>query len=202
VIPLVCTQPDRPAALVRAAVPVLPPMALQRGIGGGVLVWSSAGLYSTTKRTLSSSRSYVRVDDTSPISRHTECRTTLGGPAFERVTVALRASSPERWRPSYHVGAPPTPIRTPVPAPTSIPAVDVVAVVRNAIFIPHSVDPAISNLELVSAGTSYRTGFEYGSSSNDAAPISASLQDVTRAFDAADAQCRRPAHTGSARAVR
>jgi hypothetical protein len=37
-MPLFCTQPDRAAALVRATVPELPPMALQQDIGGVVRV--------------------------------------------------------------------------------------------------------------------------------------------------------------------
>jgi TonB family protein len=37
-IPLLCTQPDRPAALVQAARPEVPPMALQQGIAGVVRV--------------------------------------------------------------------------------------------------------------------------------------------------------------------
>jgi TonB family protein len=272
-------QPDRPPTLVRADVPVLPPMALQQGIGGVVavrvtldatgavrdvavtrtpsrvldreslraarastfaparrrcvsvasayefrvlydpnrqreplpptpspspsptplaapdltrpwtLVWSTGGSFSDTKRTLRSSRSYVRVD-TFTIERRKECGATLSAAELERVTAALRASAPEGWQPSYQFGAPPTPSPSPAPAPTSTPAVDAVAVVRGEIGMHRTVDGGSSDLMLVSGARSYRTSFEYGWSWPPTPPISAELQDVTRAFAAADAGCR------------
>jgi TonB family protein len=279
VIPVFCSQPDRPAALVRAAVPVLPPMALQQGIGGLVrvrvaldargnvrdvvvtrtpshvldreslrtarestfaparrrcvnvasayefrvlydperprepsppaptpspsptpppalnlalpwtLVWSESGSSSYSTRTLSSTRRFTRVDDTFPTSHHAECHATLSGAAFERAVAALRRSSPERWRPSYGIGAEATPIPAPAPAPTTAPAADVVAVVRGQVFIPRTADGASSGLTLTTGGSSYRTSFEYGSSWYGAEPISAEVQDVMRALRTADAEC-------------
>lgn len=277
-IPLFCTQPDRPAALVRAALPDLPPMALQQGIGGVVrvrvsldasgavrdvvvtstpsgilrseslrvarastfaparrrcvnvasayefrvlydperppvlpptptpspsptplpvpnfaqrwqLVWSTSGSYSYSERTLSSSRSYDRVEDTFPISHRVECRVTLSTPVFERFTAALRASHAERWRTSYRVGAEPTPAPSPVPVRTSTPAVDVVAVVRGEVFIPRTADLPTSKITLTAGGTSYRTSFDFGYEPG-VEPVPAETTNLTQAFDAADALCK------------
>ncbi|MDQ6943039.1 MAG: energy transducer TonB [Candidatus Eremiobacteraeota bacterium] len=278
-IPLICMQPDRPAALVRASTPDLPPMALQQGIGGVVrvrvsldasgavrdvvvtstpsgilrseslraarastfaparrrcvnvasayefrvlydperppalpprptpspspmpppapnlaqpwqLVWSTSGSYSYSTRTLSSSRSYSRIDDTFPISHRVECRVTLSTAAFERFTAELRASRAERWRSSYRVGAEPTAAPSPVPVPTSTPAVDVVAVVRGEVFIPHTADAGSSKITLTASRTSYETSFEYGYPPG-VEPVPAEVENLTRAFEAADAACKR-----------
>jgi TonB family protein len=282
-IPLFCMQPDRPAVLVRAARPDLPPMALQQGIAGVVRVrvaldatgavrdvaivsspsgilkseslraarastfaparrrctnvastyefrvlydpdrapelpvlrptpaptpspppapnlagawklkWSLGGSYSYTDRTLSSSRSYARVYDTFPLSHRKQCHTTLSGAAFERFVAALQASQPERWLPSYNVGPEPTPAPTIVPAPTIPPVVDVVAAVRAEIFIPpRTMDGGSSDLTLTAGGLTYATAFEYFPTYGDRHPIPTAVQDVMRAFDAADAECARP----------
>jgi TonB family protein len=154
------------------------------------LVWSTSGSYSYSTRTLSSSRSYSGVYDTFPISHRAECRVTLSSAAFDRFAAALRESRAERWRPSYRSGAEPTAAPSPVPVPTSTPAVDVVAVVRGEVFIPHTADAGTSKITLTASGTSYETSFEYGYSPG-VEPVPAEVENLTRAFDAADAACKR-----------
>ena len=271
-------QPDRPAALVRASTPDLPPMALQQDIGGVVrvrvsldasgavrdvvvtsspsgilkseslraarastfaparrrcvnvasayefrvlydptrppvlpprptpsptpapppvpdfaqpweLVWSTSGSYSYRTRTLSSSRSYDRVEDTFPISHRVECRVTLPTVAFERFTAALRASRAERWRTSYRVRAEPMPAPSPMPVRTSAPAVDVVAVVRGEVFIPHTDDLPTSKITLTAGAASYGTSFDFGYEPG-VEPVPAEVTNLTHAFEAADALCK------------
>ena len=288
-IPLFCMQPDRPAALVRAARPEVPPMAVQQGIAGIVrvrvaldatgavrdvaivsspsgvlkseslraarastfaparrrctnvassyefrvlydpdrapelpvlgptatptpspspppapnlsgawkLTWSAGGSYSFTDRTLSSSRSYARVDDTFPLSHRKDCHTTLSAAAFERFVAVLQASQPERWLRSYDVGPEPTLAPTAVPAPTIPPVVDVIAAVRAHFFIaPRTMDGGSSTLTLTAGSLTYGSAFEYVSAYGDWHPIPTTVQDLMHAFDAADAECARRGLTG------
>jgi hypothetical protein len=64
----------------------------------------------------------------------------------------------------------------------------VVAVVTGEVFVPHTADGGSSGLTLTIGGISYRTTLEY-SSAWGAEPITAEVQDVMRAVDAADAEC-------------
>ncbi len=160
--------------------------------GAWKLTWSVGGSYSYTDRTLSSSRSYARVDDTFPLSHRKDCRTILSGAAFERFVAALQASRPERWLRSYDTGPEPTLAPTPVPAPTIPPVVDVIAAVRAGFFMPpHTMDGGSSSVTLLAGGLTYGTAIEYFSTYGDWHPIPAAVQDVLHAFDAADAECAR-----------
>ncbi len=155
------------------------------------LTWSGMGTYSDTERTISSARSYTRVDDTFPISHRKACRTTLSPAVFGRVTALLRAARAESWLAWYNVGTPWRPSPTPVPRPTPRPEVDVIALVRGETIVPHVMDGGSGHLTLTTGGITYQTGFDFGNTPAAAEPGSAAAYDLMRAFDAADADCMR-----------